>query len=413
MGKIQLFLDRLSIIESKYRTLEDSKEQFNIFTALHTERDERRLHSRFLSVVLSPGSSHKKGDLFLKHFLQVLSINDFDLGSIKVYPTEYEKSEYKKIDLLIINRSSRQAIIIENKIDAGDSNHEDRGQLEGYVNRICNEDHIPQSQIKVLYLTLDGHEPSKESLGQQFKTLEEMNGRTISYEKDILNWLDLCLRDCVSQAFLRESLLQYIKLIKHMTNNEIDNGEGVDLFDLIGKTPDNLKSTKFLIDNFIQVKQLTIKRFYTELEEELKKEGYRITQSETENRENEFREAIESKNYKKSEFGFYIETKELTVYIWNNNYRVRGLFWGMKKENIPTKYKDKICNFFQESSKEENPGENNDVCNYFYFEKGEKINFSDFSCQGTFNLINNTYRKTIIEKLVKEIKSFVDQIVED
>jgi hypothetical protein len=208
MDLIQNFLAKLSVIEYKYRTLEAEKEQFNIFTALHKERDEVKLHSRFISVLLSPASTHRKKDIFLKHFLQIVGISDFDTSSSSVYPTEYGKSEYHEIDILV--RNNTQAIIIENKIDAGDSNHEDRGQLEGYFNLI-NNDGISKENIRVFYLTLDRHDPSAESLGK-YESLENINGATIDYEREIQDWLNLCLKECVNQPFLRESIIQYINL---------------------------------------------------------------------------------------------------------------------------------------------------------------------------------------------------------
>ena len=64
--KIQNFLSKLSVIDYKYRVLEEGEERFNIFTALHKVNDEVRLFSRFLSVLLSPQGSHKRKDQFLK-----------------------------------------------------------------------------------------------------------------------------------------------------------------------------------------------------------------------------------------------------------------------------------------------------------------------------------------------------------
>jgi hypothetical protein len=58
------FLKKLSVIDYKYRLLEKDKEQFDIFSALQKENDEVRLHSRFLSVLLSPESRHGKKNTF-------------------------------------------------------------------------------------------------------------------------------------------------------------------------------------------------------------------------------------------------------------------------------------------------------------------------------------------------------------
>src|SRR5690606_25955059 len=99
---------------------------------------------------------------FLKLFVQlVLKIEDFDFENCTV------EREYKDIDILIYNK--QQAIIIENKIFAGDRPR----QLERYYEIIFNEgiDHkrkeiIQPDQIHIVYLALTKRYPSKFTLGK-------------------------------------------------------------------------------------------------------------------------------------------------------------------------------------------------------------------------------------------------------
>src|SRR5205807_4940553 len=44
---------------------------FNIFRALHIERRETKLHSRFLAELLDPRGSHSQGFSFLTSFLEI------------------------------------------------------------------------------------------------------------------------------------------------------------------------------------------------------------------------------------------------------------------------------------------------------------------------------------------------------
>ncbi|MBL1411093.1 PD-(D/E)XK nuclease family protein [Sphingobacterium sp. C459-1T] len=100
----------------EHQLIKQTKE-YNIFSVLHREDDETRLHSRFLAFLLDPKESHNIGDMFFKLFLeQVLNIY-FDYTNYEV------KKEFQFIDILIHNDSD--AVIIENKIYAGDSNHKD------------------------------------------------------------------------------------------------------------------------------------------------------------------------------------------------------------------------------------------------------------------------------------------------
>lgn len=408
----QNFLSKLSVIDYKYRTLDENKEQFNIFTALHKENDEVRLYSRFISVLLSPESRHKRNDMFLKLFLQVLSIDDFDTSQCKVYPTENDKSEYNEIDILIINRISKQAIIVENKIGAGDSNHEDRGQLEGYYNLIYNNDNIPKENIRVYYLTPDRRDPSDESLGK-YKTLENINGATIDYEHEIQSWLNLCLQECINNPYLRESILQFIDLIKHMTNNDSNVQERLEIRDLIANSTDNMKSAKLLIENFKHVKWHTVWDFWNELADGLKREGFQINKQPT---EENITNTTHYETYKKSysvsnDYGLYFVTVNgLIIYVWNgvdNDW----VYWGMNKADIPNDL-ETLVNDFMKNNPNYFKSSETSYWKYFDLMHKENIFFPDFSYEGTFNLIDKKYRTRIIEeKLIPEIKRFLDHLI--
>lgn len=402
---IQSFLSKLSVIESKYRTLDDSKEQFNIFKALHKENDEENLHSRFLSVLLSPKSSHKKGNVFLKYFLQTVGIDFSDLNSVEVYPTECDKKEYRNIsesiDILIINRKSKQAIIIENKIWAGDS----KGQLERYFDFINREEKIKGTNIQVIYLTLDGHEPSKESLGK-YKSLEKINGKTIDYEHEIKDWLNLCLKECVNQPFLRESIIQYINLIKHMTNS-IDTEECIEIRDLIASSEDNMNSAKLLMDNFKHIKWHTVREFWDELAKELEYLRYNIiTRPTDENIKNTTHyEEYKARYSSKNDYGISFEVEKIGIDIWNGIKGDWSLYWGIKVTS-----NKKYINAYSQNTGKFNT-DNDFIWKYFDLEDNEKIYLQDFSRIGTFNLIDKKYRENIIKKkLIPEIKQFVKEI---
>lgn len=407
----QNFLSKLSVINYKYRTLDENNEQFNIFTALHKENDEVRLYSRFISVLLSPESRHKRNDLFLKLFLQILSVDDFDTSQCKVYPTEYDKSEYNEIDILIINRISRQAVIIENKIGAGDSNHEDRGQLEGYFNLIHSKENIPKENIRVYYLTPDRREPSDESLGK-YKTLENLNGVTIDYEHEIQSWLNLCLQNCINHPYLRESILQFIKLINNMTNNDTNTQERLEIRNLIASSTENLKSAKLLIENFKHVKWHTVWDFWIELADALKSEGFEIHLQPT---DDNITNTTHYETYKKSysasnDYGLsFSTTKGLNIYIWNG-VDDDWVYWGVNKAENSNDFMNQVENFMKN-----NPGylksSETSYWKYFDLKHEENIFFPDFSYDGTFNLIDEKYRTKIIEeRLIPEIKKFLSHI---
>jgi len=218
--EIEHTLKKIHLIKKEYDLLRRREEKFNIFSVLHFEHDERRLHSRFIANLLDPYASHGLNHTFLNRFIQQFKeLDEINYSKSTVYPQELEKKESNNIDILIIDQSSKHAIIIENKIYASDSNNGSGGQLERYFKHVNEIENIPKAQIHVFYLTLDGHEPTQESLGD-FKKLSNINGKCISYKHEILNWLNDCVNVVIDQPFLRESILQYKKLLNKMTNNE-------------------------------------------------------------------------------------------------------------------------------------------------------------------------------------------------
>ena len=90
------------------------KPEYNLFRVLRSESDEVRLHSRFLGDLLNPKGSHHHKSSFLKLFLQQFS----EALSLDLKQNVLVDLEFHNIDILI--RAGKTAIILENKIYAGD-----------------------------------------------------------------------------------------------------------------------------------------------------------------------------------------------------------------------------------------------------------------------------------------------------
>lgn len=253
---IRNLLSQVSVIIKKYEKIAElTGENFNIFRILKVEASEVTTHSAFLCELLNPKGSHGCKDIFLKLFLEqqrekqseqkILDrFRDFDtFSSVSISESHIDfinadGTEGGRIDILIKNESNH-AIIIENKIYAGDSPK----QLIRYNKAFKN--------APIFYLTLKGGAPSKDSKGE---LIEGDNYVCISYKDDILYWLEQCRKEAVTHSILRETISQYIYLIKYLTGqtmnenmkNEIetlitDNPEGFEVAKLIGKTFDNVQ----------------------------------------------------------------------------------------------------------------------------------------------------------------------------
>lgn len=275
---IKYLLRDINIVRKKYEEREKNEDNFNMFTILRKESDEVYLHSRFLSALLDPNGPHRLGTIFLNSFLDRIGSDfDYDEKSLEVYPNNLNRSEYKEIDICFIDRVVMKAVILENKIRHEDTNHEDKGQLENYYDKLIEEDKIPEDGIEVYYLTPDGHEPSEDSvrLSGKYPKLQD-KVKCISYSVEILEWLRTVVKECYNKPSLRESIIQYIKIIENMTNNNTSEDEIKEITSLIGMNEDNLMSAKLLIDNFVHVRKQTILDFCIELENELHRRDFEI-----------------------------------------------------------------------------------------------------------------------------------------
>ncbi len=185
---------------------------WNVFGILRAEHDEVHLHSAFLAALLDPRGAHGCGSEFLALFLEMAEVAVEAPGELDRATVETERSfgETGRIDLLIT--VGRLVVVMENKIYAGDGDR----QLERY-HALAQQRATTHGRAYVLYLTLSGEEPPAHSLGAL--ALEEVT--CLSYQHDVLSWLEQCVRVAARQPALRETLMQYETLIKKLTGQSM------------------------------------------------------------------------------------------------------------------------------------------------------------------------------------------------
>lgn len=212
-------------------------ETFNIFSILKMERKENSTHSAFLAELLNPYGTHQKGSLFLEMFMSTIDVVtniDMNTANVKVEHSVGVKNEELKIggriDIFIHDKNFN-CISIENKIDAGDQNTQ--------IERYCN---YKKNQNTVIYLNKYGEEPSCSSKGE---LISGQDFYIISYKQHIIQWLEKCLLESNDLPILRESIKQYIILIKKITNS-MDNKEQQEVNALMAK---NFAEADYIKDN--------------------------------------------------------------------------------------------------------------------------------------------------------------------
>lgn len=236
--------------------------KFNIFSVLNIERYEVKTHSLFIYDFINPQGSHVQGETYFSLFVEkVLEIESFNRTNLKV-KREDPTTENRRIDFTIEN--DHYLIAIEMKIDAIDQSQ----QLVDYARHINEHAKKLGKKAKVYYLTLDGKEASKASTHDEEDKVVEYE--RISFATHILEWIDGCIAQSATLPTVRETLVQYAKLLRKITNqNEVtmDN----ELVELLLKDG-NLVTAEKIKNALLEARARLELKFWRKVEKLLKEE---------------------------------------------------------------------------------------------------------------------------------------------
>ena len=215
METITTMLDAISKLYEQQKKVEEKKREegefFNVFNTIGLRTEEVRLHSAFIAELLNPKSSHGLSHCFLQAFLEMLGLQDGYLDYRRCphgVITERVIGSLGRIDIII--EDGNRALIIENKIYAEDQTN----QMLRYDN--YGKKNFPNG-YELVYLTLDGHDPADCSLGD-----DDYSYITVSYEEDIVGWLEKCYSLSEGKPLVQSVIKQYSELVKQITNTDMD-----------------------------------------------------------------------------------------------------------------------------------------------------------------------------------------------
>ncbi len=264
ISTIKNLLENVNVIQNKYDDIaEITGEKFNIFSVLNLTSNEVRTHSAFIGELLNVKGSHGLKDVPLKLFIKILEekftppkvdesenligadrfkfITETALTTVEknISRLNEDKTEGGRIDIIIQDKNKTNGLVIENKIYA----REQENQLIRYYN-YCKENF--SKEIPILYLTLNGSFPTS-----GLDLIEKQHYFNISYKEDIINWLELCVKEASDKPMLREAIKQYIYLIKKLTGQTLNKKMGEEIQDLILK---NFLSAEQIVKEFEKIK---------------------------------------------------------------------------------------------------------------------------------------------------------------
>lgn len=201
---------------SDFQKLEQLLNRFNFFEAADIEAKEIK-HTKFLSYLLDPNESHGLGTSFLQNFIWVASVqlqsfpeaDELDLpyaeiqAERQVVEPNQEGSKPKKGSLDVFIRIPRRqslesiVLVVENKINAKESNSKDGTQLERYRKWLEAERKGIKEKRYYLYLTKRGDQPSDREYWGSINysehivpaisyTLDQHSGKVSAYIEQLL-----------------------------------------------------------------------------------------------------------------------------------------------------------------------------------------------------------------------------------
>ena len=257
--------------KSKDYLYEDSS-RYNLLSIIEKDRDEAHIHSKVIYSLLSQNWGKIDKETFLTLFLKEIGIEDEIIYNEKWEVSrekEYQLDEKKARPDFVIE-SQHYIYIVEMKIDADDQPE----QLKNY-NKIAEGEKKRKNkkEYKLFYLTLDGHNASKKSTGEE-ENLEEnqkVEYTNISFKEEILNWLGKCLDLVKGKENKSACINQYIATV-----NEILGKEKVKIKDNILKSSEDIKTAITIYKKLNENLQKVLESFFEELNKKLEDIGSKV-----------------------------------------------------------------------------------------------------------------------------------------
>lgn len=375
---------------------------FNIFQIIGLTSDEVRVHSAFLATLLDPQGSHRQGDLFLQLFTKQLSqiVHDFDTKSAVVECEKYigrmTETTGGRIDIHIEDKKGHK-IIIENKIYAPDQTN----QLIRYHN------YAPDAVL--LYLTLDGKEPGKDSAGD---LIEEEQYYLISYSNEILDWLADCYEAVKRIPTLAEGINHYINLIKIITNQSTNIMMTKEIAEVIGSSSSNIQAAIEIQRALQDVKINIQQKFWNKLIERFQSENYKVKtyfyDTEVDDLSEYIRNFVRTNAsgngniHKNKLYGIEIPVAEIDKYSIQWRIEVdHNIYCGFKihKDNRLVCSGDKTFDYLRKHLSGK-PWQYGETWLAWKYPNDERFNFREFSSSEIFDLADDNLK--LIDSIVKE-----------
>lgn len=267
------YLKLFSFLESIKLKQEDQTRRglnnYNMVSVVRKSTHEVGMHSNVIYSLINPDAEHFQGDLFLKLFIENIlepklknsdsSYHEF--GNIIDIQAEEATEDNRRIDFTI--KSDKYLIGIEMKVNARDLNN----QIADYHKYLDNES--SGQKVYIFYLTKYGVDASKNSLG----SLDTKSVINISFDKDILRWLNASKNAVRNITNLNIALENYINIVQKITDKYKGNVMAIEVELLQDENKDKLKTALELDAKMDKIKGMVLSNFFRDLSKKLENKG--------------------------------------------------------------------------------------------------------------------------------------------
>ena len=317
LATIENLLSRTTEISRRYQeTQKITGEGYNLLSLLKMGHYEVKTHSPVIADLLNPVGTHGQGPIFLELFLKSYIrekaptfMSDASLVTVQkekhIGIVDEDTATGGRIDIhLQSSSSSKEVLVIENKIYASEGHQ----QLERYQNYA---EKWTEDKRQIVFLTLLDEEP------QTAKNNDTSALICLTYEKHIIQWLELCRKEVATIPTVRESLTIYINLLCQLTNQSPNQKMNTDITEAILQSEESMNAYSALISQKKNVQTTAFGKIRPSLEKIGSDLSLEYTQSDnravTDRYFNFQLSSIEWKNFH-IRFGF--ESKNCANLIW-------------------------------------------------------------------------------------------------
>lgn len=389
----------------------------NLFPILYNKiREKELMHSEAIALILEKAIKNGKSKSLFKGLFELMQISNFQCNFEEInIDTERTITQKRRIDILLTCENVNQrkfAIIIENKLN----NAPDQvNQLSDYYRDIKSEGY---EILKIVYL------PASETKRAKKIGDNEADKLLINlYPGNLIEWLTSFIQNEVKIDDEFKTIIKgYITILKltDMENKRIE--ENIELTKILGKEESYILNAFKIQDRWNDIKWHTEMDFWNDLLARIRKQFQDKDGKELEKDKfsiEKLTNAIHRKQRRAVHYGiaFKISEKDDYLICISIERGYENMYYGLTVKTKSEEWCNKSNAVFDDLlNKLKRHGLDKTVkatdpdlwlrSNYF----NANINFDFFSNENTLKLINSEFRNNTIDKCIKEIDSFINDI---